>query len=430
MLTLKNANKFEFRNITDLDITKRIVDLDIGRIKNVVQRQRHKQFPSEFSGNKIVVLHQLKPGDIEKIPPFFEFEDEEFGRLRMPINYFGKPYFCTACNEYHKTTCPKEAETRALEEERDKAKSNGKLPIKTYGDSTLRQVSQNALASEVDAMPGATLGNSLNAQEIDADGDAPNLIFVAGRNVLNKQIPIQEMMWSEKKSVERLATLAENKKIAILQPPKQDFMAPEDKAKEEVFRSILQEAAANTNIVMLEHPCQPGDSAIDDFTWHPDEIETKDMLMVVSECANNHFDTLLLLPSATDDNIVTNRGYARVNALYKYGCGGCNRKDRNKWFHLCDYFKKSMESDEWIKEMVRKYEDRVEEIREQELPPLDDRMDDSTDGDLECPVCKLHFNNTGTFNQHFKQTHPDEQKAEEKSQQIRGKGKYGNNTTH
>ena len=154
------------------------------------------------------------------------------------------------------------------------------------------------------------------------------------------------------------------------------------------------------------------------------------MLMVVSECANNHFGTPLLLPSATDDNIVTNRGYARVNALYKYGCGGCNRKDRNKWFHLCDYCKKSIETDEWIKEMVRKYEDRVEEIREQELPPLDDRMDDSTDGDLECPVCKLHFNNTGTFNQHFKQTHPDEQNAEEKSQQIRGKGKYGNNTNH
>ena len=149
-------------------------------------------------------------------------------------------------------------------------------------------------------------------------------------------------------------------------------------------------------------------------------------LMYANECANTHFGTPLLLPSATDENVVRNRGYAGVNTLYKYGCAGCPRKDRNKWFHLCDYCKKSIETDGWIKEMVKNYEERVSAIQEQELPPLDDRTNDFGNGDLECPVCKLQFNNTGTFNQHFKQNHPDEQHTEEKSQQIRGKGKYGN----
>ena len=428
LITLKDADTFRFRNITDDEIMRKIVQMNVGSVKKALQSQPHRNFPGEYSGNKYFVLQNLKPGDIKKIPQCFEFNDREFGQLRMWLNYAGKQRRCRFCGDFHDGQCPVEEMVRKLEEERDHAKEeHSGFPIKMYGDSTLRQVQQTSLTSNVDAMPGASLGNLLNAQEIDPESSSvPNVIFVAGQNTLNKRISPEEMMWSEKKTADRLASLSESKKIAILQPPPQNFFLPEEKAKEEAFRGILAALEKHPNIHVWEHPCNL-DVASNEFAWHPDDTETNTMLKYMNEKASECFGQPLFLPSTTDEVLTTKRGYVKVNQLYKYGCAGCNSKEKNKWFHLCDTCKDEATKDQWVVEAMQKYEQRVAEIRDEETPELNggnETREPSEGQELRCPVCTLALTNASDFSTHMKHNHPEKERKND-PRSVYEKSKYG-----
>ena len=84
-----------------------------------------------------------------------------------------------------------------LERERDQVRksNNNNLPYKTYTDSTLRYGRQQALASDIDTMSGATTGNILNAVELDEKNkDVPNVVIVAGKNALNANMETKEFL--------------------------------------------------------------------------------------------------------------------------------------------------------------------------------------------------------------------------------------------
>ena len=87
LLTFDHASDFKFQNISSLDITKKIIALGIGKIKRNVQPQPIPDCPGEYNQNKYCILEGLKPGDKERIPPYFEFKDPNFGDLIMWINY-------------------------------------------------------------------------------------------------------------------------------------------------------------------------------------------------------------------------------------------------------------------------------------------------------------------------------------------------------
>ena len=172
---------------------------------------------------------------------------------------------------------------------------------------------------------------------------------------------------------------------------------------------------------MWDHPCDPEKSNSNDFTWHPDEMETKEMLKFLSTKSMECFGVPLVLPSATDELCVTKRGYAKVTSLYKYGCAGCNSKDKNRWFHLCDRCKDALKSDPWVQQSMEAFEQRVFTIREEETPALDATMSSDSD-ELSCPVCSLELTNAADFNKHIKQKHPDAPKV---ARDMREKSKYG-----
>lgn len=86
---------------------------------------------------------------------------------------------------------------RDMENERDQRMqlNGGSFKVKLFGDSTLRHVNQKALACNVDAMPGGTTGNILNAVEIDEEAkDVPNVIIVKGYNETNPRIPKEDFL--------------------------------------------------------------------------------------------------------------------------------------------------------------------------------------------------------------------------------------------
>ena len=169
LITLRNADTIRFKNISDEEITSKIIAMDIGRIKRGVTPQKHYR-QEALNGNKFFVLTDIRKGDLDKIPQSFDFYDKDFGPLQMWITYKGKKRKCKFCSKVHEgAICPLEQKIRQLEKERDeiKQKQNNFLPYKTSSDSTLRHLNQSALSSDVDAMSGGTTGNIINAIEID-----------------------------------------------------------------------------------------------------------------------------------------------------------------------------------------------------------------------------------------------------------------------
>ena len=157
LLTFDRANDFKFRNITNMDITKKVIEMGIGKIKRDVQIQPDRDFPGQYTENKYCILQGLKPGDKQKIPQCFEFFDKHFGRLIMWVNYKGKPRRCKFCGEFHGETCEREKLIRQLEKERDELKKENNANIHTYADSIACLMLQDSLSSNVDAMSGAVI---------------------------------------------------------------------------------------------------------------------------------------------------------------------------------------------------------------------------------------------------------------------------------
>ena len=77
-----------------------------------------------------------------------------------------------------------------MEKERDSIKKKqGHFESKTYATSVLRYAVRNAVASDRDAMSGTTIGNLINAIEIDAKNkEVPNTIILVGDNDVSKEV--------------------------------------------------------------------------------------------------------------------------------------------------------------------------------------------------------------------------------------------------
>ena len=421
LLTFDRANDFKFQNITNMDITKKVIEMGIGRIKRDAQLQPDRDFPGQFTENKYCILEGLKPGDKQKIPQCFEFSDRYFGRLIMWINYKGKPRRCKFCGEFHGETCDREKLIRQLEKERDELKkqNNGHLPIHTYADSTARLMTQDSLTSDVDAMSGAAIGNLLNAMDINTDKEnVKNIVIIGGQNSVHKNITDEHFLWAQHTTNERLTALAEQKKIAILQPPKMIHLIPETQAREERLREDLKRLdEEHENIHVIDHPCK--DDC--DMPWHPDEQQTVDMLKCLDEKAKAIFETPYTLASITRATATTKNYYAKTNGLYKFGCAACNSSSKNQVYFLCDACKTACENSEWLKEQVVLFRNRIDEIAKEQSPDLGSMDSDSmSDGeDLTCRQCSQVFTKVCDFQQHFKQFHP-----QERERSLREKAKF------
>ena len=401
LLTLDKADTLKFRNISDEELTRRIVSLGIGRIKRGVQPQPTPG-TREPNGNKYVVLEGVKDADKEKIPQCFEFPDGGGGSNRMWINYYGKPRRCRFCSEFHDPStkiCPKEQFARQLEQERAACAR----AIKTYSDSTLRLARQGSLTGDVDAMSGGTTGNILNAVDVDTKCTASNVILVAGQNDLQRRMTNEEFVWSVRKKEERLRDLSTKKRVAVLAPPNHDFFDPESLAREELLHSSLKGLSDEGAISLWENPIDGFDA---DHGSHPTEDQTKSLIKFLHQKCLEIFNTPYLLPSAVDrDDAITAPRYSGVSSLYRFGCGSCNSRERNKWANVCSDCSEKLSAEEWVGEGVQRLSERADEIYEAENPAIDDDVL-MTDADLTCEECAVTFTGGKEIREHFNTHHP------------------------
>jgi hypothetical protein len=116
------------------------------------------------------------------------------------------------------------------------------------------------------------------------------------------------------------------------------------------------------------------------------------------------FQLPLILDSATEDVLTTNF-YSGVNSLYRFGCAGCSKRDRNRWQHLCDDCDIALASDERVKagaSMIAQRSEEIYALANPELPPRDD-MD--LDGPLVCQACQVEFSDGHSIREHFDTQH-------------------------
>ena len=172
--------------------------------------------------------------------------------------------------------------------------------------------------------------------EIDPD-PSPVAVVVAGQNELHHSMPTSEFLWILTKTNERLSEIAKDKKILLLPPPLQNSLLPEPKIREEFFHENLKQLnEANPNIHVMENPLQGYN---EDGGEHPSPEDTEKIIRYLHEQTQILFDIPYLLPSSTAESLTTDNKYSKVNSLYKYGCGGCNSKKKNRMYNLCNQCK-------------------------------------------------------------------------------------------
>ena len=137
----------------------------------------------------------------------------------------------------------------------------------------------------------------------------------------------------------------------------------------------------------------------------------------------DEWHTPYLLGSATDDITSLPIKYQHVNALYKYGCGACDAKEKNRWFNICDACKDNAKTDQEIKNQAQKVIADIDKRFEMESPPPGLEPDD----DLRCDFCEVIYHELKELKDHYKIAHPDKDVKYKRGKQIQSNdaGKRG-----
>ena len=364
LLTLVGANLNSFRDVTNAAILREIVMMDAGEVKRAPTPQVHYG-TDILNGNKFCVLEHITPDQYQKIPNFFDF-----GGRRMYINFRGKKRYCKFCSESHAGTCELEETYQKLLQEREEMKSQNPLPYMTYGPSTVKYFRQEALASDVHAMSGATMGNLLNAHEINGDAaGVENIVLVASCNGLNERFATEEFIRILETEAERLTSLAADRNVAILAPPKPVSPSSAHKFKVAKYWELLQDLNDNVDkITVWENPVN---EYAEDDGKHPSPDQSKEIVNFLDRVLMERYGRPYKLPSATDEILTVSRGYSGVRSLYKYGCGACNTvtEDKNKIYSVCAKCKEVMALQPF-QQKVSTFNRALTQLEETENPSL------------------------------------------------------------
>ena len=347
--------------------------MGIGNLKKAPQPQKYKG-TDELNGNKFFVLSDVNNIDAKQIPPSFKFHDNHYGWQEMWLNHRLRKRLCSFCGAEHDATCPTKELYNKLKAERNEFKDS--LPNKCFeahimSDSIMRYAEQECVAVDVHVMTGGTTGNLLNAVEIDTEHkDVNNLILVTGQNELTAELTDEEFLLVMKNKEQRLKTLAAEKNIAILKPPPQNKLDPVEQAKEILFHEHLSAIEElNPNIKVWSNPIQ---NYQENGGRHPSPEQTQQILKYIDLKAREDLGVSIFLKSGENDLIVTKKKYGGVKSLYKYGCGACAEKDRNKWWLLCSTCsgKAKAPDENQLSRALHTLYDKARDIRDRENPVL------------------------------------------------------------
>ena len=401
-IKLVGADAFPLNQITDEEILDAVLDMDIGQIKRAPQRLRDRR-KMEFTGDKFFVLKNVSTEDRQRIRRELIFDSPTFGKLAIKLNHKFQIRFCSYCGKMHDAVCPVREKVEALRAQKAALAAQKSLPLKVIGDSTIRYLNETAVQGDVEAMSGGTTGNLLNALDVDENLETKEtVVFVSGSNEKKARYSPAEYIYTLKKIRERVSCLLSKKKnVALIPPPApKDFASAEEEVKEEIFKEHLQQMT-ESGIQVWENPFDQYD---EDDGMHPSPDQSLTLSKFMSENLESTFKTTFLMASATEEVIALPNKYWHVTSFYKFGCGACSSRTRNKWYNICDDCKQAASTDEYVQEKLRWYTSRVDEL----MPPLrmPDGEVDSSDDELRCEECDVVFLEMKDVKAHFMESHP------------------------
>ena len=129
---------------------------------------------------------------------------------KFNIVYEGMQKHCYLCNRKHGRECPKKVRFEFLKKMR-KGKTDKR---KIYSDSSLRQVNQLSLTSDVACMSGAGIGQLCNI--IPLDNKHEEVVIHAGNNEIAQSGSLNEFVYTVNKETEKLRALANDTKVTLI----------------------------------------------------------------------------------------------------------------------------------------------------------------------------------------------------------------------
>lgn len=402
-IKLVGADSFPLNQITDEEIVDAILDMDLGQIKRAPQRLRDRR-KMEFTGDKFFVLKNVSTEDRQRIRREFIFDSPTFGKLAIRLNHRFQIRFCSYCGKMHDAVCPVREKVEALRAQKAVMTAQKSLPLKVIGDSTIRYLNETAVQGDVEAMSGGTTGNLLNALDVDENLQTKEtVVLVSGSNEKKARYSPAEYIYTLKKIRERVSCLLSNSKknVALIPPPApKDFASAEEEVREEIFKEHLQQMKEG-GIKVWDNPIDQYD---EDDGMHPSPDQSLTLSKFISENLESAFKTPFLMASATEEVTALPNKYWHVTSFYKFGCGACSSRTRNKWYNICDDCKQAASTDEGVQEKVKWYTSRVDEL----MPALraPDGEVDSSDDELRCEECDVVFLEMKDVKAHFKESHP------------------------
>ena len=167
----------------------------------------------------------------------------------------------------------------------------------------------------------------------------------------------------------------------------------------EKFKSHLDDLSA-AGALIWENPIKSYD---EDMGLHPSPEQTAALIRYIHDKTEEAWGKPYMLPSADDQTLKTHTMYHHVRSLYKYGCGACDEKTKNKWFNICNLCKDNAAKSEEIQNLAEKTAQEIEERLQLEMPPLGYDSED----EFKCDDCGVFFTEMRELTIHFKTAYPE-----------------------
>ena len=272
-----------------------------------------------LNGNRFCVVKT--PANLRTIPESIPVEDPvTHERFQVNVTFKGQERYCYSCNEMHIGLCPKIL--ARIEAEKEK-KALGAVTSKIYSDSTLRGVDVLGLRSEVLAMSGGGLGQIIQAVMDDPSSEhLEKVVIVGGKNDSKTEnfVSNEHFAANVDLSLSKLVKHAkefQNKTFCLVQQvvvtaDANTIQCPTEAVRELYLLKRMTDVAAaveNIETVAVQYEV--------DETGHPTTKGTEEILKELHQ--TKHLDIW------NNNYISTEKPYSRVEAVYRYGCNGCEK---------------------------------------------------------------------------------------------------------
>lgn len=306
LITIYQAFRLEHRTIDNDKFDQAFEALNVEIIKPSLPQLR--KGTSVLNNNRYLVVEVLDgKEDVKKrIGSRIVVEGKSFN-----IMYDGLEKHCWTCMRTHGRDCPIKARNDFLRQQRQVTNKR-----KIYSTSSLRNVNQLALNTDVACMSGGGLGHIVNAIKHDVKHE--EIIIAAGTNELMQPGDLSEFVFTVERSVEKLRAITEEMSTSLVLPSI-PLPTPHLKAKFKFFEETVR-GIEKLNVIKPVN--------IEYAGIHPTEDGTRAILKHIDDTFGNE-----VIINGAEEADLTRRRYQQVQALYKVGCKACDSPDLTP--HLC-----------------------------------------------------------------------------------------------